>query len=237
MELPEFLSPPPEKEARELGLEAIVFDPVAQDAEARAAAPQDDGMAPLGAFLLLDASINPDIAIFAEAFSEPARCLFDGAAFEDLSEVGPWLIELRRYGDAWDWFVEDGYAQNWGIVIHSRLPLLKLKTQMKKFIKIKDEDDETYFFKFYRPEHLSNYLPAFDDKQRASFMRGIEAIFAETLSDPDHLQRFSMDDEGKLTTQKFNLVETGMPLRIQPPSEDEVAAILARAAEPDAVNG
>lgn len=229
-ELPEFLSPPPEKEALELALEASVFDPVEADEDARQAA-KDTETDPLKAYLLLDASICPDIPICAEAFSEPARCLFDGAAFEDLSDVGPWLIELRRYGDAWDWFVDDGYGNNWGIILHSRLPLMRLKTQMKKFIKIEDEEGETYFFKYYRPQHLNSYVPAFDATQTASFMRGVDAIFAETYKRPTQLIRHSCTSDGIMTQNTIDLVETGMPLRILPPSEEDVAALLAKAAE------
>ncbi|MFK7836761.1 MAG: DUF4123 domain-containing protein [Sulfitobacter sp.] len=229
MELPEFLAPPPEKEAVELALDALIFDPVEADEAARTEA-KDTETPPLTAYLLLDASQSADIPICADAFSEPARCLFDGAAFEELSEVGPWLIELRRYGDAWDWFVEDGYGQNWGLALHSRLPLMRLKTQLKKFIKIKDEDGDTYFFKFYRPQHLNTYLPIFDDEQRTSFMRGIDAIFAETEAKPEHLLRYGVGPDGRLETQTLDLIETGIPLRILPPSEEDVDKILAQAA-------
>ncbi|MFY0648669.1 DUF4123 domain-containing protein [Sulfitobacter geojensis] len=236
MDLPEFISPPPEKEAVELALDALIFDPLEAD-EAKRADAKDEETAPLKAYLLLDASINPDIPVCAEAFSEPARCLFDGAAFEDLSDVGPWLVELRRYGDAWDWFVEDGYGENWGIVIHSRLPLMRLKTQMKKFIKIEDEDGMSYFFKYYRPQHLNTYLPTFDETQRSSFLRGITAIFAETHGDHRLLQRHKLRPDGSLQSRHVDLIETGMPLRIQPPSEEDVALLLAKAAQDPATAG
>lgn len=230
MDLPEFISPPPEKEAMELALDALIFDPVAADAKAREGA-GDTETPPLNAYLLLDASISPDIPICVEAFPEQARCLFDGAAFEDLAEVGPWLVELRRYGSAWDWYVADGYGHNWGIIVHTRLPLMKLKTQLKKFIKIQDEEGQTYFFKFYRPQHLNAYLPSFDDDQRSRFLRGVDAMWAETHGAPEQLLSYALDGSGQLTTQAHNLVETGMPMRIQPPTPEEADAILKRAAE------
>ena len=225
MDLPEFISPPPEKEAIELALDALIFDPIAKDQADRDAA-KDKETPPLAAYLLLDASISPDIAICVEAFSETSRCLFDGAAFEELSDVGPWLVELRRFGDAWDWFVEDGYGNNWGIILHSRLPLAKLKTQLKKFIKIQDEDGQTYFFKYYRPQHLNAYLPGFDDDQRTSFMRGIEAIWAETHQAPESLLRYKLAPDSALLTETTDLVEAGLPLRIQPASPEEAEAII-----------
>ena len=226
MDLPEFLSPPPEKEAMELGLDAVVFDPIEADKEARG---PDDG--PLAAYLMLDASCSADIPVCAEAFAEPARCLFDGQAFEELGDVGPWLIELRRYGDAWDWFVEEGYGNNWGIVIHARLSLSRLKTHLKKFLKVENEDGEVYFFKYYRPEHFNAYIPVLEYDQRARFMRGIETVFAETHGDPGTLLRHRRGSDGGLITTPQDIQKIGMPLRIEPPSAEDAALWLAKAAE------
>lgn len=230
MDLPDFLTPPPEKEAEALALDALVFTPVEADAKARLQA-GDEETPSLNAYLLLDASISPDIPVCIEAFPETARCLFDGAAFEDLADVGPWLVELRRYGPAWDWYVAKGYGRNWGIVIHTRLPLLKLKTQLKKFIKIQDEAGETYFFKFYRPQHLNAYLPSFDDDQRSRFLREVDAIWAERHGTPEKLMRHALDGSGQLATEAHNLIEIGMPLRIQPAKPEAAEAMLKRATE------
>ena len=223
--LPAFLAPPPEQEALELGLEAAVFDPLDADAAALREAGDTD-TPPLRAYLLLDASASPDIAVCIEAFDSPARCLFDGAAFEELAEVGPWLVELRRYADAWDWFVEDGYGNNWGIIIFSRLELMRLKVQMKKFIKIEDEDGATHFFKFYRPRHFNTYIPAFDPAQMTSFARGVTGFMAEDGIDRHTLRRHVPKD-GVLQTDLIDLVALGEPRRIQPPSPDEAQALIA----------
>lgn len=177
---------------------------------------------------MLDASISPDIAVCSQAFDEPSRCLFDGAAYEELADVGPWLIELRRYGDAFDWFVGDGWGKNWGIVIQTRLPLARLKTHLKKFIKVEDDDDgQTYFFKFYRPEHLKNFLPEFDPDQQQRFMQGIDAVLAEQTRAPQMLERYAMDPRTGIVMATHDLVATRMPLRIQPPDPAEVELLLA----------
>jgi hypothetical protein len=220
--LPEFLAPPPEKEAAELGLTATVFDPIEADQAAREEA-KDTETPPLRAYLMLDASADPDIAVCLQAFDSPARCLFDGAAFEELSEVGPWLVEITRYSDAWDWFVEDGFGNSWGIVMHSRLELMRLKVQMKKFIKITDDAGETYFFKFYRPEHFNTYIPAFDAEQLSKFTKGVEMFFAEKTDDPKLLVAHQPKGD-LLSTQEVDLFAVGEPLLIKPPSPEEAQA-------------
>ena len=95
----------------------------------------------------------------------------------------------------------------------------------------------TYFFKYYRPQHLNTYLPTFDETQRSSFLRGITAIFAETHGDYKLLQRHKLRSDGSLQSRHVDLIEAGMPLRIQPPSEEDVALLLAKAAQDPATAG
>lgn len=212
LNLPEALTGSPDQEALVLGLEQIVFGTLEQDEQQRQAS--DTTSPPLRAFALLDASQSPDIPICLEGFSDPARCLFDGAAYEDMAEVAPWLVELTRHSDAWDWFVEEGYGRNWGILIHSRLGLPRLKTHLKKFLKIEDEDGERYFFKYYRPEHFNRYAPGFDDAQRASFWRGIEAVHAESKGDATVLMRHGLNTGGRHENRPLDVMEAGRPLLI-----------------------
>ena len=224
-ELPPFLTPSPEQEALELGLDHLIFEPLEEDERARAEV-QDEETPPLRAYTLLDASQSSDIPICLEGFSNPARCLFDGEAFEDLAEVAPWLVELTRYSDVWDWFVEDGYGNNWGILIHSRLELPRLKTQLKKYLKIDDGEGDVYYFKYYRPEHLNTYLPQFRGDELVRFMKGIEAFYTEDQEDTHKLWQHRLNEEDKLKRGTADLIKTGDPLRIQPASPEDADALI-----------
>lgn len=215
-------APSPDREALVEGLANVFFSPVEPYEFAR----DPDQPPPLRAYALIDASQSPDIAICLEAFNAPARCLFDADVGEDLAEVAPWLVELTRFDDAWDWFVENGYGKNWGILIHSRLELARLKTQLKRFLKITDEKGDSFFFKYYRPMHLNAYLPVFDGMQMASFMKGIEAIFAESDKDANKLLQYQVTPQGGLETLLNDLRRVGEPLMPRVPSEEDAALYL-----------
>ncbi|MCH2076207.1 MAG: DUF4123 domain-containing protein [Rhodobacteraceae bacterium] len=222
MDLPPSIAPPPEKEAMLLALDQLVFEALEKDAVRRAENPGGD-KGPLMAYLLVDASCDPLITMHADSFNEQSRCLFDGQAFEDLAEVALWLISLERNGQAWDWFMDEGWSNNWGIVILSRLPLAKLKSHFKKFIEAEDEDGEVCFFKFYRPEHLNTYLPVFDDEQRAHFLKGIDGILTE-VGDGLTALVHRLGKDAQLETVSVDLVTMGEPLIAKAPTDEEVEA-------------
>lgn len=215
-------APSPDQEALNAGLAQVFFSPVEPYEFAR----DPDQPAPLRAYALIDASQDPMIAVMLEAFDSPARCLFDGDVGEDLGEVAPWLVELTRFDDAWDWFVDKGYGKNWGILLHSRLELPRLKTQLKRFLKITDEKGESFFFKYYRPKHLNAYLPVFDDVQTASFLKGIETVYAESDKDANKLHQYRLKPQGGLISATHDLRRLGEPLMPHVPSEEDAAAYL-----------
>ncbi len=215
-------APSPDHEALVQGLANVFFSPVEPYEFAR----DPDQPPPLRAYALIDASQSPDIAVLLEAFDSPARCLFDGEVGEDLGEVAPWLVELTRLDDAWDWFVEDGYGKNWGILLHSRLELARFKTQLKRFLKITDDKGDSFFFKYYRPKHLNAYLPVFDDVQMGSFMQGIETIFCESDKDPNKLLQYQLKPKGGLASVTHDLRRVGEPLMPRVPSEEDAAVYL-----------
>jgi hypothetical protein len=214
--------PSPDQEALTQGLAQVFFSPVEPYEFAR----DPDQPPPLRAYALIDASHRADISICLEAFNSPARCLFDGEVGEDLAEVAPWLVELTRFDDAWEWFVENGYGKNWGILIHARMELPRLKTQLKRFLRITDEKGESFFFKYYRPKHLNAYLPVFDAVQLASFMKGIETIFAESDKDPNKLHQHQLGAKGTLQSHTHDLRRVGEPLMPRVPSEEDAALYL-----------
>jgi hypothetical protein len=210
-DLPDTLNVDPKLEALELGLDACVFER------------GQDGLTP---YLLLDASANVDVPVMLEGFGEPARCLFDGQAFEDLSDVAPWLAAPNRYGGLWDWFFEDAWGKNTGIIILSDLPMAKLKTHLKKFLRVEDEDGEAFFFKFYRPEHFNTYIPVLDPPQRAAIAKGLGRVFTEDKTDAGVLIDHTFEPGGGHKAKAVDLIKMGEPLRIKPPSADAVDAIL-----------
>ena len=201
-------------EIREAGLFQAMFGPC-------------DAQPDLRCYLLLDAAASSDIPVCLAGFGADARCLFDGSTRDDLEDVAPWLVETRRHQPVAAWYAGEGHGQNWGIIIHSTLEPARLKTRLKRFLRVEDEAGEELFFKFYRPRNLNAILPDFDDDQRASFFHGIDAILAEDRGNPDGLRRHLPD--GPTEGEPVDLVALGRTLttRQRDPAADALQ-LLAR---------
>ena len=161
---------------------------------------------PVKLYLLLDAAADPDIHVHLDAFPEDATCLFGGEVAEDLADVGPWLAEPKRHGDLWMWFLEEGWGNNWGVMLHTRLPMVRVRQHLKKFLRVDQEGEEATFFKFYRPEHLQTYLPIFTPEQVNRFCKNIDAWLFEQEGGAS-LGRFSCDEAGNLMCSDTTLDE------------------------------
>ncbi|WP_227271935.1 DUF4123 domain-containing protein [Roseobacter weihaiensis] len=187
----------PIKAQREDRLRTLLFD-----------LPDNADGEPVRSYLLLDAAAAPEIATYAEAFPEPAQCLFDGAAFDDLAEVAPWLIQVESFGDALDWYLDKGWGQNWGVFVQTALPLARLKTRLKSHLFVSSEPQGKMFFKFYRPRTLRDYLPAFEADQLKNFFFKLEAYVIEGTEVNDAI-RLACDAEGALVRDLVDLQAEG----------------------------
>ncbi|MGH1451888.1 MAG: DUF4123 domain-containing protein [Paracoccaceae bacterium] len=197
-------APAPSSSMPHSALAAATPDPapdpqaILSDALARAMQP------PLGAqlWLMVDASVDPMIPVMLEGFSDQARCVFDGAAREDLSDVAPWLAPLAPETPLWDYYITEIHGAGCAITLHSDLPFDRLKIQLKRFFRVEAEAAGTYFFKYYLPEHLITYLPIFSDEQRHGFFRGIHAAYGEEGAT---LHRFALGPQGALLHDRLSM--------------------------------
>nr|WP_246448927.1 DUF4123 domain-containing protein [Paracoccus amoyensis] len=162
---------------------------------------------------MVDGARDPSIHIYAQAFPEIARCLYDGEVSEDLVEVAPWLIELREYGPALDWLVREGLDQDWGIYIQSKLPMPRLKARLKRILRVRDDGGKNYLFKYYRPRHLNDYLPAMLAEQLELMFSGVDAFLAEDQHQPGVMILHRPD---QIAAEHFDLRSVGRSRVIRP---------------------
>lgn len=137
-------------------------------------------------YLLLNAAASPDISICLDGFSPTYRSLFDASILDDLGHVAPYLVQVDMHSNVLDWWLEDGYMKQWGIIIRSPLPLIPLSRHFKKFTKVVNAG-KAYFFRFYQPKTFNHFIPNLTREQLAEFFSPLYAVYVETTDEPEQL--------------------------------------------------
>ena len=122
----------------------------------------------LKCYFILDA--NKHKLLEPESFHCRIENLFQGEFAEITKEIGPYLVEVIPYPDykaeseLMGLFSDEGAMTrfNWhdelGIFIHSRYDFDTVLHHLRHFPVMKDENGKWFFFRFYDPKVLSNYL-------------------------------------------------------------------------------
>ena len=119
-------------------------------------------------YFILDA--NKHKLLEPESFHCRIENLFQGEFAEITKEIGPYLVEVIPYPDykaeseLMGLFSDEGAMTrfNWheelGIFIHSRYDFDTILHHLRHFPVMKDENGKWFFFRFYDPKVLRNYL-------------------------------------------------------------------------------
>lgn len=122
----------------------------------------------LKCYFILDA--NKHKLLEPESFQCRIENLFQGEFAEITKEIGPYLVEVIPYPDykaeseLMGLFSDKGAMTrfNWheelGIFIHSRYDFDTVLHHLRHFPVMKDENGKWFFFRFYDPKVLRNYL-------------------------------------------------------------------------------
>ncbi|TCP97770.1 uncharacterized protein DUF4123 [Cricetibacter osteomyelitidis] len=127
-----------------------------------------ENLPPLKCYFILDANKHP--LLHPEEFECRSESLFKGKFGEETKGVAPYLIEVHPYPD---YRIESelmglfhdknamttlNWHENLGIFIHSRHDFDTVFNHLRKFPILKDESGKWFFFRFYDPKVLRNYL-------------------------------------------------------------------------------
>jgi hypothetical protein len=106
------------------------------------------------------------------------RCLYSGTLPPALERAAPQLVQLWPEHRLTAQLIDDGWGQAWGIVMRVTDPS-NLRHHLRKFLRVRDEDDRRLLFRFYDPRVLRTYLPTCVGDELREFFGPIEAFLVE----------------------------------------------------------
>ena len=152
-------------------------------------------------FAILDAAVEPGIYddVLRSEFKQ--RCLYSGEIPEALARVAPYLVQLERDDPATRLLIRNCWGKSWGIFFTSTAYLEGLHRHFRRFLKVRDEDGNSLYFRYYDPRVLRVYLPTCDRSELLFIFGPVRSFFVED-EDPDSLLEFVVKDEKFITYRR-----------------------------------
>jgi len=131
-------------------------------------------------YIVLDAAKMHTRIEEAKQFNRQHSCMYKGKAEEKLYMVAPWLFTYPHPSNFAEWYLANSGQQNWGIILESTQNFKTVYLHLKKFLRVKTEDGQRLYFRFYDPRVLPTFLETADEYQLKEFFGPIDKYILET---------------------------------------------------------
>jgi hypothetical protein len=157
-----------------------------------------------GVWALLDAASDERIVGAIENAKLDHCCLFSGRLASALKTAAPYLVKLRFGHPFTEYVVSEGWDRHWGVFLQADISMEELRLHLKQFLRVKDEDGQRLFFRFYDPRVLRVFLPNCTAHELRSFYGPILRFVMED-EEPANLIEFALHDR-ELKERKVELL-------------------------------
>ena len=133
-------------------------------------------------FGIIDAARVFDLpAILAEGAVQ-FRSLYQGEEGDELQEVAPYLVSFEEAPDLLERLVKNGWGRSWGVYFSCDLSFDQVRRRLRKFLRVKTEDGQQLYFRFYDPRVLRVFLPTCTHQQITEFFGPINTFWLEAAN-------------------------------------------------------
>lgn len=131
---------------------------------------------PVHTYAILDAAKMTGLLPLLEPSGLEFRCLFKGAAYDELETVAPWLVRLKE-NNSFSRNLFTAGPQPWvfwddapGIFIRSASPFSDVWGHFRKFTKAKGDHGAWFYFRFWEPIVLRDFSDCLAPASLAKFL-------------------------------------------------------------------
>jgi hypothetical protein len=115
-------------------------------------------------YAVLDACDTPLVPAKAAELGEGrAACLYSGTAEEEYWSIAPYLVQVDT--KLLSWIQETLWGEPWGVFAVAKADFETVRRHFKKFLIVEAPDGERWYFRYYDPRVLEDFLPTCNDDQ------------------------------------------------------------------------
>jgi len=144
---------------------------------------------------ILDAARDPAILELLNTLRPEHASLFAGESGEKLRAFGPLLAAVAPESPLLTSLVRDGWGKAWGVFLTSRQPFDGIRRHLRGLLRVRTEEGEQFFFRFYDPRVLRVFLPTCTAEEAAQVFGPVTHFFSEG-EQPEELVRFRRGPQG-----------------------------------------
>ena len=129
-------------------------------------------------YILLDAARMLSDMDVAQEMNKEFVSLYKGSAEQHLGSVAPYLFKYGK-NESFDNWIEERAGKSYGVFVKCKDDMDDMSYHFRKFLKVKTEDLQQLYFRFYDPRVLRIFLPTCDRKQNKEFLGPIQVFNCE----------------------------------------------------------
>lgn len=148
-------------------------------------------------YAILDGSRSVEIAAALQNVEVENASLYRGRSEEPLWDVAPYLIRCERDALFFQWVLEKGWGNSWGIYLTSKVNLQELLEHFQQFLLVKFPDAKDFYFRFYDPRVLRSFLPTCTLEESRNFFGPVRCYLVEE-KERETLLKFAVGQNGTL---------------------------------------
>lgn len=130
-------------------------------------------------YAILDAARTPRILELLAGATERFESLYNGESAAHLAACAPYLVALPEKSRLLGRLAREGWGHNWGVFFSSRAPFEELRNHFRRYLIVRDEGGQEFYFRFYDPRVLRAFFAVASDGERAEFCGPVAAIWAD----------------------------------------------------------
>jgi hypothetical protein len=144
-------------------------------------------------FAILDGAMIPELPAALEAGNEEYFCLYRGRLEPEMAAVAPYLALLHPGAPFTDWVLSNVWGRRRGMFGGSNDGMPELRKHFRRLAMVSDQEGKLYYFRFYDPAVLRNYLSRVTAKEAADLFGPVQWFFVED-AEPGMARRFFLVD-------------------------------------------
>jgi len=118
-------------------------------------------------------------------------CLYRGTIPDDLAQVAPYLVMLKRDDNFTKFVLEHGWGKAWGIFARTdaQIAMQVIRKHFRTFLMVERPGGGPMYFRYYDPRIMRVYLPTCNREEQRIVFGPLHSYVIEDDT-PDRLMRF-----------------------------------------------